>query len=95
MESNTCSPETGWPQGRCPEGLLALSAAVDQFAGVFTSMGGLMAERVTDLRDIERRVTARLVGEPEPGVPVPDAPSVLLAPPGRSRRIRRRCCSST
>jgi phosphoenolpyruvate-protein phosphotransferase (PTS system enzyme I) len=59
--------------------LSALSAAVDQFAGVFTSMGGLMAERVTDLRDIERRVTARLVGEPEPGVPVPDAPSVLLA----------------
>ncbi|MEP7092369.1 MAG: putative PEP-binding protein, partial [Nocardioidaceae bacterium] len=50
-----------------------------QFAGIFTSMGGLMAERVTDLRDIERRVTARLVGEPEPGVPVPDVASVLLA----------------
>ena len=31
-------------------------------------MGGLMAERVTDLRDIERRLVARLVGEPEPGV---------------------------
>jgi phosphotransferase system enzyme I (PtsI) len=59
--------------------LTALGAAVDQFAGVFTSMGGLMAERVTDLRDIERRVTARLVGEPEPGVPVPDVASVLLA----------------
>jgi phosphoenolpyruvate-protein phosphotransferase (PTS system enzyme I) len=59
--------------------LQALGAAVDQFAGVFTSMGGLMAERVTDLRDIERRVTARLVGEPEPGVPVPEVPSVLLA----------------
>jgi phosphoenolpyruvate-protein phosphotransferase (PTS system enzyme I) len=57
----------------------ALAGAVDQFAGVFTQMGGLMAERVTDLRDIERRVTARLVGEPEPGVPVPDQPSVLLA----------------
>src|SRR3954447_4800259 len=59
--------------------LTALTAAIEQFAGMFTSMGGLMAERVTDLRDIERRVTARLVGEPEPGVPVPDAPSVLLA----------------
>ncbi len=59
--------------------LTALNAAVDQFAGIFTSMGGLMAERVTDLRDIERRVTARLVGEPEPGVPVPDRPSVLVA----------------
>ena len=59
--------------------LTALDGAVEQFAGVFTSMGGLMAERVTDLRDIERRVTARLVGEPEPGVPEPDEPSVLLA----------------
>jgi phosphotransferase system enzyme I (PtsI) len=65
---------------RADEPLLgALAGAVDQFAGVFTQMGGLMAERVTDLRDIERRVTARLVGEPEPGVPVPDQPSVLLA----------------
>ncbi len=59
--------------------LTALGAAVEQFAGIFTQMGGLMAERVTDLRDIERRVTARLVGEPEPGVPVPDRPSVLIA----------------
>ena len=59
--------------------LVALGAAVDQFAGVFTTMGGLMAERVTDLRDIERRITARLVGEPEPGVPVPSVASVLLA----------------
>src|SRR6476659_9153941 len=59
--------------------LVALHAAVEQFAGIFTTMGGLMAEGVTDLRDIERRVTARLVGEPEPGVPVPDRPSVLVA----------------
>jgi phosphotransferase system enzyme I (PtsI) len=65
---------------RAGEGLLpALHGAVGQFVGVFTSMGGLMAERVTDLHDIERRVTAHLVGEPEPGVPVPAVPSVLLA----------------
>ena len=57
----------------------AVSSAVDQFAGVFASMGGLMAERVTDLRDIERRVIAHLVGEPEPGVPTPSEPSVLVA----------------
>ncbi len=57
----------------------ALSAAVDQFATLFGQMGGLMAERVTDLRDIERRLTARLVGEPEPGVPDPEVPSVLVA----------------
>src|SRR5680860_970382 len=59
--------------------LSALGAAVEQFAGVFTEMGGLMAERVTDLRDIERRVTARLVGVDEPGVPAPDVASVLVA----------------
>jgi phosphotransferase system enzyme I (PtsI) len=59
--------------------LSALGASVDQFAGLFTQLGGLMAERVTDLRDIERRLVARLVGDPEPGVPLPDAPSVLLA----------------
>ena len=59
--------------------LTAIGSAVDEFAGVFTQMGGLMAERVTDLRDIQRRVTAHLVGEPEPGVPVPDVASVLLA----------------
>ena len=57
----------------------SLAAAVDQFATVFTQMGGLMAERVTDLRDLENRITAALVGEPEPGVPTPDVPSVLVA----------------
>lgn len=57
----------------------AVQAAVEQFVTIFTNMGGLMAERVTDLRDIERRVVARLVGEPEPGVPTPSEPSVLVA----------------
>ena len=59
--------------------LTAVRAAVDSFVTVFTGMGGLMAERVTDLRDIERRMIARVVGEPEPGVPVPNAPCVLVA----------------
>ncbi|MBI2242450.1 MAG: phosphoenolpyruvate--protein phosphotransferase [Nocardioides sp.] len=59
--------------------LAAVHAGVEQFVTVFTGMGGLMAERVTDLRDIERRIVARLVGEPEPGVVVPDTPAVLLA----------------
>lgn len=57
----------------------AVDAAVEQFVTIFTSMGGLMAERVTDLEDIERRVVAHLVGEPEPGVPTPSEPSVLVA----------------
>jgi phosphoenolpyruvate-protein phosphotransferase (PTS system enzyme I) len=59
--------------------LTAVHAAVEQFAAVFTSMGGLMAERVTDLRDIEKRLVAHVVGEPEPGVPTPREPSILVA----------------
>ncbi|MDO9456972.1 phosphoenolpyruvate--protein phosphotransferase [Nocardioides sp.] len=67
-------------QLRSGEHLLpAVHAAVEQFVQTFTAMGGLMAERATDLRDIERRLVARIVGEPEPGVPVPDEPSVLVA----------------
>ena len=57
----------------------AVVAAVDQFVDLFTQLGGLMAERVTDLRDIRDRVIAELNGLPEPGVPLPDVPSVLLA----------------
>lgn len=59
--------------------LRALHTAVEHFAGLFTQMGGLMAERVSDLHDIERRITAHLVGVAEPGVPTPLEPSVLLA----------------
>ena len=73
-----------------------MHAAVEQFVAVFTSMGGLMAERVTDLRDIERRVVAHLVGEPEPGVQMPDTPSVLVAEdlaPVRHRALDPRSCS--
>ncbi|MFI5623038.1 phosphoenolpyruvate--protein phosphotransferase [Nocardioides sp. NPDC051685] len=57
----------------------AVGAAVEQFATLFSGMGGLMAERVTDLRDIERRVLAHLAGEPEPGVDVPEGSCVLVA----------------
>jgi phosphoenolpyruvate-protein phosphotransferase (PTS system enzyme I) len=57
----------------------AVHAAVEQFVAVFTSMGGLMAERATDLRDIERRLVAHIVGEPEPGVSMPATPCVLVA----------------
>ena len=53
--------------------------AVDQFVDMFTQLGGLMAERVTDLRDIRDRVIAELSGLPEPGVPLPDIPSILCA----------------
>lgn len=57
----------------------AVVAAVDQFIDLFTQLGGLMAERVTDLRDIRDRVIAELNGMPEPGVPMPTEPSILCA----------------
>jgi phosphoenolpyruvate-protein phosphotransferase (PTS system enzyme I) len=57
----------------------AVIGAVEQFIDMFTQLGGLMAERVTDLRDIRDRVIAELKGLPEPGVPVPAAPSILCA----------------
>lgn len=57
----------------------AATDATDQFAAVFTKLGGLMAERVTDLKDIRDRVIAELRGMPEPGVPTPTEPSVLVA----------------
>ena len=68
-----------------------MQGAVEQFVTIFTSMGGLMAERVTDLRDIERRVVAHLVGEPEPGVPTPERavdPGRRGPRPERHRRAR-------
>ncbi|MFW0790356.1 phosphoenolpyruvate--protein phosphotransferase [Gordonia sp. CPCC 205333] len=57
----------------------AAVAATKQFADLFTKLGGLMAERVTDLNDVRDRVLAALTGSPEPGVPVPDSPSILFA----------------
>ncbi len=57
----------------------ATIAAVAQFVDVFTQIGGLMAERVTDLQDIRDRVIAELIGLPEPGVPQPTQPSILCA----------------
>ncbi|WP_238419189.1 phosphoenolpyruvate--protein phosphotransferase [Gordonia sp. 'Campus'] len=57
----------------------AAVAATEQFAAVFTKLGGLMAERVTDLNDVRDRVLAELLGLPEPGVPTPQEPSVLMA----------------
>ena len=65
--------KTGTPAVR------ATAEAVEKFADLFTKMGGLMAERVTDLKDIRDRVIAQLSGLPEPGVPLPDVPSILCA----------------
>jgi phosphotransferase system enzyme I (PtsI) len=57
----------------------AVRQATDEFVAMFVKAGGVMAERVTDLRDVRDRVIAELRGEPEPGVPEVDAPRVLFA----------------
>jgi len=58
---------------------VATLQAAQQFVDLFTSLGGLMAERATDVRDVRDRIVAELTGQGEPGVPVPEVPSVLLA----------------
>lgn len=57
----------------------AVAAAVEEYCAMFEAMGGYMAERVTDLRDVRDRTIARLLGVPEPGVPDFEIPSVLTA----------------
>ena len=42
--------------------------------GTFAGPGG-----PADLKDIRDRVIAELAGLPEPGVPIPDQPSILCA----------------
>ncbi|MDR1214992.1 MAG: phosphoenolpyruvate--protein phosphotransferase [Propionibacteriaceae bacterium] len=58
---------------------LAVHEAVEEYAVMFESLGGYMAERVTDLRDVRDRVIARLRGLPEPGIPQLSGPAVLIA----------------
>ena len=82
----------GAAEKRIKEGMPAVratAAAVDQFVDLFTQIGGLMAERVTDLRDIRDRVVAELSGLPEPGVPVPAAAVHPVRRGPRPRRHRR------
>ncbi|HVD28440.1 MAG TPA: putative PEP-binding protein, partial [Mycobacteriales bacterium] len=58
---------------------VAAVQAAQQFMDMFASLGGLMAERVPDVRDVRDRIVAELTGQGEPGVPTPEVPSVLLA----------------
>lgn len=61
------------------DAISAAAAATDQFVAMFAKLGGRMAERTTDLLDICDRVIAELSDLPEPGVPTPTEPSVLIA----------------
>ena len=58
---------------------VAIARTTDEFVVMFEKMGGLFAERTTDLKDIRDRVIAEVLGKPEPGVPTPEVPSILLA----------------
>lgn len=57
----------------------ATMAATAKYVDLFEKLGGLMAERTADLRDVRDRTLARLQGLDEPGIPDVIAPSVLLA----------------
>lgn len=57
----------------------AVSGAIAQFVEMLGRVGGRIADRVTDLRDIRDRIVAELMGAPEPDISLPDTPVVLLA----------------
>ena len=57
----------------------ALYHAVEQYCEMLAGLGGYMAERQDDLRDVFQRAGARLMGLPAPGVPALTTPSVLVA----------------
>lgn len=57
----------------------AVHLAFEGFCAKLEALGGYMAERATDLRDIGGRTVAVLLGEPMPGIPAPGHPFVLVA----------------
>ncbi|MDO5075700.1 phosphoenolpyruvate--protein phosphotransferase [Corynebacterium sp.] len=57
----------------------SIVTATTKFITQFEAVGGVMAERVTDLRDIRDRVIAELRGEEEPGLPQVNREVVLFA----------------
>ena len=57
----------------------AVFEAFRSYQYVLESMGGYMAGRGADLKDIAQRVVAHLQRVPVPGVPVSDTPFVLVA----------------
>ncbi len=58
----------------------AVFEAFGAFQEMLAGMGGLMAERATDLADVSQRIIARLRGVAAPGVPSSDVPFILVAP---------------
>lgn len=69
-------------QRRIVAGHDAAHSIVDAFAAhraAFEAAGGLLAERVADLDDLCARAVAACLGRPQPGIPAPGRPFVLLA----------------
>ncbi|WP_087484698.1 phosphoenolpyruvate--protein phosphotransferase [Brachybacterium massiliense] len=63
--------------GKTPE--RAVWEAGDQVATMLEGLGGYMAERATDVRDVRARIVAELRGEQAPGIPESEEPFVLTA----------------
>ncbi|WP_068253058.1 phosphoenolpyruvate--protein phosphotransferase [Janibacter corallicola] len=57
----------------------ATESAVEDFAAQLEAVGGYVAERVADLRDVGARAVAHLLGVPAPGVPRLTERSVVVA----------------
>ncbi|MFC9360559.1 phosphoenolpyruvate--protein phosphotransferase [Rhodococcus sp. NPDC057014] len=57
----------------------AVSVAFEGYCVTLEALGGYMAERVADLRDLGHRAVAVLSGVPMPGIPDPGYPFVLVA----------------
>ncbi|MFE3442833.1 phosphoenolpyruvate--protein phosphotransferase [Nocardia sp. NPDC059180] len=57
----------------------AVRMAFEGYCDKLTALGGYLAERATDLRDIGNRTVAALLGVSPPGIPAPGYPFVLVA----------------
>ncbi|WP_228566106.1 phosphoenolpyruvate--protein phosphotransferase [Nocardia sp. SYP-A9097] len=57
----------------------SVTETVAHFADQLTALGGMMAERASDLRDVGQRVVAELLGVDPPGIPDSAEPFVLAA----------------
>src|SRR5699024_2444834 len=58
---------------------LAVWQAADAVADHLLSLGGYMAERARDVRDVRDRIVASLLDLPLPGIPQREEPFVLVA----------------
>ncbi|MEU1431643.1 phosphoenolpyruvate--protein phosphotransferase [Nocardia sp. NPDC005746] len=57
----------------------SVTRAVAHFGEQLTALGGMMAERASDLRDVGQRVVAELLGVDPPGIPDSATPFILAA----------------